>query len=562
MAKIEDGLGRLLPQAVESEKIILASILLEGEKTFRRADALLSSHKKFYKEGHALIYKAFKALVKDKLAIDIKTTAVKLMSMNKIEAVGGALYLSQITTAVGSGSNMETHARIVFQEYVKRELIMLYNSNIKDLYSGEKDIVEIRDNVDGKTSDLFITMNDAISAKMAISKTKKMARDIKEAKTQPTKKTYTEFDKIFLFAPDELIWVGAMRKSGKTKTTVFLMKHLLEKNPVEDIAVRWFSMEDPIENIWAHFGSIETGIEITKIIGKNKDGRKLTDDELDRFEGALDKYEHKDLDITYGRYTVDKLITESKNFVDKRRDKLNIIIVDNFYILAQGAKGNNTTEKESYIADKLQDLKTQTNENGRKTVIYVIDHLKKVSDLNAIKIAFRPTQDDLKGSGRKGDVLTQLISINKPAQSKEILAEEKSKGKILINGKNFERTTLIKRLIIYESLIERNNDGDSMLKMMADLGTMKFMDFKEFVGIASKVVDKTFDDDEMHIPNKNAKIETGTVDTANPFDDESENFEDAEVIETTELKDESKTKAVTTTAEPIVLNDDGDDIPF
>ena len=546
--------GQVLPQAIDSEKYVIASILAEGDIAFNQAALKIDSSEEFYRNAHKVLYSAFQALVKDKISIDMITVVNKLRSRSQLEEAGGASYVAELMTNIGSAMNIATHSSVVKQAFIKRELIRINDKYMKVLYDGESDIVNVRDDMDNEISDLFMTATEALSASVAISLTKKMARDIKESTMQPIRLTRTAFDKLIMFAADELIWIGALRKSGKTKTTVTLMTNLLKHN--DDVSIRWFSMEDPIEKIWAHFGAIETGIDVTKIIGKNKDGGKLTDDELERFENALDGYADKDMDITYGRKTINKLSTEAKLFVKKRKERFNIIIIDNFYILVNSAKGSNMTEKESYIADKLQDLKTETNKNGVKTVIYVIDHLKKSNEIEAIKQAFRPTQDDLKGSGRKGDVLTQLISINKPSQSVELMTEEETKGKVIIDGKAFNRKTILKKLIIFESLVERDNQNGTMLKMMADLGTMEWMDYNDYIekAITGKIREKKINDDGLQviIPDE---VPDGQVITEDPL---AVNIEEAVMVEEkgiAETKDEKEAVAIT-------FDSDGDDAPF
>jgi len=479
MNKKTDLYGKIPPQAIESEEIVIGSILLDGNIAFETTDILLSSHTNFYKEKHQLIYKAFKAIIEEKSEIDITTTTQKLRSMGKLDSIGGAFTLLEVANKLGSGAHVKTHARVVFQEYVKREMIKVNSIAINELYSGEIDITEVRENIESKTADLFLTISNAMSAKVAINKTLKIIKDIKDAEYHPQKLTYSPFDIIFDFSRDQLMWIGAMKKSGKTKTMTILMSMLLKHH--SDIAIRWFSMEDSIERIWSHFGAIETGINLKKLFGK--DDNDLTDEEYTNFEKGLKKYEEADMDITFGVKSVNQVSSEAMQFIRKRKNKFNIIIIDNFNILVPSAKGDNQNEKESYTADKLQQLKISANENNYSSIIIVLDHLKKTEKM-AIDKAFRPEEQDLKGSGRKGEVLTQLISINKPGETKELYSEEKSKGKILIGRKNFNRTDLLEKLLIYELLVGRDEKTNNMmLKMIADLGTMKFMDFKEYVGI-------------------------------------------------------------------------------
>ena len=546
--------GLLPPQAIESEEYVIAAILLEGNLAFTEAAIRIESHKEFYKEKHRLIYKAFESLVSEKKVIDMTMTIQKLRAQETLDEIGGSMAIAELTNKIGSAANIIGHAAKVKEYYIKRELIKINHEYINKLYSGDYDVSDLKDEMSGLQAELFRSLNSALSAKQAISSTLKMVENIKEGTAGTIRLTHTPLDKVFMFSRDELIWLGAMKKAGKTKVTITLMVNLLRHN--DDIAIRWFSMENPIEEVWAHFGAIETGIDVTKIIGKNKDGKKLTNDEYKRFKLALKKYENADIDITYGRYNINKLTSESLQFVHKRKNKFNIIIIDNFNILINSAKGSGQTEKESYIADKIQDLRTEANRNGMNTVVYVVDHLKKTGDQrDALKLGFRPTDEDLKGSGRKGEVLTQLVSMNKPSNSQLLMSEEKAKGEIIINNKSINRVEIVKRLIIFESLTSRYNSTNSvMLKMLSNLGTMRWMDYKEFIE-KGKINDELNDDVqevEAVVETVKPQIKKNNLEI-DPFDVKIEE------------KQESNTQSVSTSIselKEVILSEEGDDLPF
>ena len=50
-------------------------------------------------------------------------------SINKdtLKKIGGKKYLAEISNKVSSSGNIETHARIILQEYIKRKLIKVSN---------------------------------------------------------------------------------------------------------------------------------------------------------------------------------------------------------------------------------------------------------------------------------------------------------------------------------------------------------------------------------------------------------------------------------------------------
>ena len=59
--------------------------------------------------------------------------------------MGGPLYISQLTNRVASTANIETHARIVSQKFIQRELIRVSNEIIKAAYDETTDTFDLLD---------------------------------------------------------------------------------------------------------------------------------------------------------------------------------------------------------------------------------------------------------------------------------------------------------------------------------------------------------------------------------------------------------------------------------
>jgi replicative DNA helicase len=69
-----------------------------------------------------------------------------------LEIVGGPLYISQLTNRVASSANIETHARIIAQKHIQRELIRISSEIIRDAYDETSDVFDLLDKAE---SNLF-----------------------------------------------------------------------------------------------------------------------------------------------------------------------------------------------------------------------------------------------------------------------------------------------------------------------------------------------------------------------------------------------------------------------
>jgi len=109
----------MIPSAPELEQTVLGAILLEGID--ERINFLQPDH--FVYKGNSEIFRAIKELEKKKECADIVTVSQLLRKKNKLETVGGAYYISTLSNRIASSANIEYHARILVQEYLKRSAL-------------------------------------------------------------------------------------------------------------------------------------------------------------------------------------------------------------------------------------------------------------------------------------------------------------------------------------------------------------------------------------------------------------------------------------------------------
>lgn len=133
--------GKIPPQDLESEKAILAALIIEPKSFNTIAGTLKPDH--FYKEDHVLIFKAISNLFEIGSNIDIITVMSQLQKMGKLEEAGGAFFISQITSHVASAAHIETHVRIVVDNYIRRKAILLSSTLTSKAYDPTVSLDEI-----------------------------------------------------------------------------------------------------------------------------------------------------------------------------------------------------------------------------------------------------------------------------------------------------------------------------------------------------------------------------------------------------------------------------------
>jgi replicative DNA helicase len=135
-----DG-GKIPPQAIDVEQVVLGAMMLEKEAVNDTIDIL--NQDSFYDPKHQYIFKAILELFATTKPIDLVTVTAKLQKNGELEAAGGAAYISSLTNRVASSAHIQYHARIISEKFIKRELIRVSSDIIRDSYNETKDVFDL-----------------------------------------------------------------------------------------------------------------------------------------------------------------------------------------------------------------------------------------------------------------------------------------------------------------------------------------------------------------------------------------------------------------------------------
>lgn len=112
---------RIPPQSIDSEKAVLGSIMLRPGALHEITDII--NHDSFYVSKHKDIYKIMVELSNKGEPIDILSVSHKLGEKGLLEQIGGSNYLSDLTNAVPSSTNIRHYADIVAKKHILRKII-------------------------------------------------------------------------------------------------------------------------------------------------------------------------------------------------------------------------------------------------------------------------------------------------------------------------------------------------------------------------------------------------------------------------------------------------------
>ncbi|MEY5052321.1 MAG: replicative helicase, partial [Bacteroidota bacterium] len=135
--------GKLPPQAIEVEQAVLGALMLEKEALSQVIDLLHPDV--FYVEKNRWVFEAVRLLFEKSEPVDLLTVTQELKSMGRLEEVGGAFYIADLTNRVSSSANIDYHARILLEKYILRELIHLSGDMSTEAFDDTTDVFELLD---------------------------------------------------------------------------------------------------------------------------------------------------------------------------------------------------------------------------------------------------------------------------------------------------------------------------------------------------------------------------------------------------------------------------------
>ena len=245
---ISESLGKLPPQAIDLEEAILGALMLEKNALTAVIEFLRPDH--FYTEQHKEIYNAIIDLFKATEPVDMRTVVAQLRKNAKLELVGGAYYIAELTSKVSSAANIEYHARIIIEMAIKRDLIQIASQVHHEAYEDTTDVFELLD----KTEQSIFQISDSNLRKNYDNMKSLMYRAIQELQEKKNHKDgltgipsgFSRLDRVTSgWQKSDLVIIAARPGMGKClgKGTKVLMFDGSLKN-VEDVGVEEQLMGD------------------------------------------------------------------------------------------------------------------------------------------------------------------------------------------------------------------------------------------------------------------------------------------------------------------------------
>lgn len=351
------NMGLVPPQAVDLEQAVLGAMMLEKNAVTDTIDILKTES--FYDPKHQYIFSAIKELFGTSKPIDILTVTDFLKKKGELQAAGGAVYVSQLTSRVASTAHVEYHARIISEKHIKRELIRMSNEVMKEAYDDTNDVFDVLNKAEG---DLFKiaenNMGKSVSVmqnvvREAIEEIEKASKNKDGISGVPT--GFYGLDKVTAgWQRSDMIVIAARPAMGKTAFVLSMARNTAVDH---NMGVAIFSLEMSSVQLVKRLIASETRISAEKL-------RKgdLRDDEFQQLHTRISKLATAPLyiDDTPGISIFD-LRAKCRRL--KMQYDIQMVIIDYLQLMTAGSsKGAGNREQEiSSISRSIKEIAKELN---------------------------------------------------------------------------------------------------------------------------------------------------------------------------------------------------------
>ncbi len=383
-----------IPSNIEAEQHLIGSVLVNNDIIDEIANIVNSE--KFYDPIHIKIYEVIHNLNSKGMIANPITLKNYFEKNEGLEDVGGVEYLVKLTRFSASVKQAIDYAKIIHENYVKRELIKI-SQNIKEntlnfdedkasdliIEDAEKLLFDLAER--GTFSKSFLKFNVALD--QSINMAEQAMKSDQGIVGVPTGLTDLD-EKLGGLHKSDLVIIAGRPSMGKTALATNIAYHAAKNIQLKDSksSVAFFSLEMSSEQLSTRILSEQSRI-------KSNDIRrgKATEEELSRYiETSRDIYDLPLYIDETPAITISTLSNRARRI--KRLFGLNLIVVDYIQLMRTNSKKNDNRVQE--ISEITQGLKALAKELS--VPVLALSQLSRAVEQRDDK---KPQLSDLRESG-------------------------------------------------------------------------------------------------------------------------------------------------------------------
>lgn len=351
--------GRIPPHSIEAERAVLGAILLNKD-AFEAVSSIVKAED-FYSDNHRVIYEALVSIVGKNQRADYVLLSEELKKSQKLEAVGGILYLTNLTTDIVDAYNVEDHAKIVRDKAHLRKLIHVANAVESMAYREEEETEDIVNRAEQMVLDVsgttkgessFSAMRDVVYE--TIDRINELQRH--KGILTGVSTGFKDLDNLTSgLQKSDLILVAARPSMGKTAFTLNIAQNVAMKSKKN---VAFFSLEMSKTQLVARVLAAVAGINS----GRIRNGQ-LSQEDWGKAINALNDLAEAPLYIDDTSGLTPQLMKKKLRRLIQEHGELGLVVVDYIQLMENGGKkmADNRQQEVSAISRQLKIMAREFN---------------------------------------------------------------------------------------------------------------------------------------------------------------------------------------------------------
>jgi replicative DNA helicase len=333
------------------EKALLGALLLEGSAMARVSDLLDESS--FYRPLHAIIFSSMLELDRQHEPIDLITVTEQLRRENKLDEIGGPVYLTELVESVPSAANVEHYARNVHEKAMLRRLIQISNETGSSAYDAAARSDEVFEELQTRLVRLIGEKRGryAVKTDAVLHDTMEYITHLKSSGEYLTGVS-SGFDKLddltTGFNPGELIIIAARPSMGKTSLAMNIATAAAARHQT---SVAVFSLEMEVRQLMLRMLSGEAKIALQKL----RTTARLNDDEYVRLAQAAGRL--AELQIFFDDSAglgIEPLRARARQLWIEH--KIGMVVIDYLQLIQPPKMADNQQQWVSFVSASLKSL--------------------------------------------------------------------------------------------------------------------------------------------------------------------------------------------------------------
>ncbi|MBN1862844.1 MAG: replicative DNA helicase [Dehalococcoidales bacterium] len=379
---------KLPPHDIDAEEAVIGSLLIDGSAIYQIATLLQPAN--FYSERNAQLYNACRQLYQRNEAINQITLAQELDRQGKLEACGGAAYLSHLISMVPTSLDIEHYAHIVYRLSIMRHLISA-GKQITDIgYAADPNV----DTSLSQAEDVLFRLRQGQFSQDLMPIRQVLDRYFEETTSAPAAgegpeaiphvlSSFTGLDE-FLggFQRSDLVIIAGRPSMGKTSLALNIARNAAVEYGA---CVALFSLEMSRESLVLRLLSSESGVNLRQVrLGLHTEAEERRIMEATGVLGEAPIYVDDSPQLR-----VVEMRSKARRLHHERG--INLIIVDYLQLMQSDGRTENRVQEISYISRALKAVARELN-----VPVIAVSQLSRAVEWRA---SHRPQLSDLRESG-------------------------------------------------------------------------------------------------------------------------------------------------------------------